>query len=452
MSSKLQLTRERDDALQRLETIVDRCKDEKRDLTDEDRKDFYACDDEIKMLTGELVKLKNLSPRPSQTGVGTLDPPGVPVTGDHNYYHQSGTERKMSNLSQRLHGGSAGRKMADLFGKAPETKFTNMGEWWDTLRAGPNHPNYHQLQMEGGQGSAGGVFVPTGYAHEMLDAAVEDSIVMPRATVRPMDTDELEIATFENQDHSGSSTFGGLAGTWISEGATNTEVTATTRKLKLKAKKLAIFSSASSELLADSPNFGQEFEEAMTIAASWNLDDAFFNGSGTGKPLGILNDPSVVSIAKEVGQGAATIVYENLIKMMARMYGPSKDNSVWVANATAFPQLAALSIAVGTGGSFIPALKGESLDMTLLTRPVIWTEKLPALGTVGDIMLVDFSHYVVGLRSEIRLETTDAVSWHEDEIDFRAILRADGRGKWREAFTPKNGDTQSWAVTLATRA
>ena len=451
-----QLREEREAAAERLKALHDKCKEDKRDLTDAERKQWHEDDEAFERLSGE-IKERNAKLGYSQDG-GRRTPAncGTPLPGsagiDHNYYHQSGTERKMSNLSQRLHGGSAGRKYADVFAKTSDGGFESLNEYMGTLFGGPSHPKYKQLQMEGGQGSKGGVYVPTMFAAEMLDASLEDEIVRPRATIRPMDTDELEIATFENQDHSSSTTYGGMSASWIGEGATATEVTGTTRKLKLKAKKLAIFSSASSELLSDSPAFGQEYEEAMTKAAGWNLDDAFLNGTGSGQPLGALIDPAVVSVAKEVGQAAATIVHENLTKMLARLYGPSQDNAVWVCSRTAIPQLLGLTIDVGTGGSHIPVLKGNGLQFTMLTRPVIFTEKVPALGTVGDISLVDFSHYVIGMRSDISLETTNAISWHEDEIDFRAILRADGRGKWREAFTPKNGDTQSWCVTLATRA
>jgi hypothetical protein len=42
-------------------------------------------------------------------------------------------------------------------------------------------------------------------------------------------------------------------------------------------------------------------------------------------------------------------------------------------------------------------------------------------------------------------------TWSNGEVGFRAIVRVDGQGRWSKPFTPKNGSTTSWAVTLAER-
>ena len=84
---------------------------------------------------------------------------------------------------------------------------------------------------------------------------------------------------------------------------------------------------------------------------------------------------------------------------------------------------------------------------------MIFTEKVPVLGTVGDIMLCDFSQYSIGLRAEVSLDRSQHVGFTRDTTYYRATLRADGRPTWPSAMTPKNGgDTLSPFVTLATRA
>jgi len=87
-----------------------------------------------------------------------------------------------------------------------------------------------------------------------------------------------------------------------------------------------------------------------------------------------------------------------------------------------------------------------------LTLPaVIFTEKLPALTNQGDLLLVSLSQYAVGLRKEVSLERSIYAGWQTDESGYRAIVRVDGQGTWKSAFTPKNGDSLSWCVTLAAR-
>ena len=43
-------------------------------------------------------------------------------------------------------------------------------------------------------------------------------------------------------------------------------------------------------------------------------------------------------------------------------------------------------------------------SFSMLTRPLLFTEKLPALGDEGDILLADFSQYALGQRAGMGIE------------------------------------------------
>jgi len=145
------------------------------------------------------------------------------------------------------------------------------------------------------------------------------------------------------------------------------------------------------------------------------------------------------------------INFTNLTKMFARLHPASVSKSVWVANSSTIPQLTILE--VGAGNTHVPVLRSTEGGFEILTRPVIFTEKTAALGTVGDIMLCDFSQYAVGLRKEVSVDRSQHVGFTRDTVYYRGTLRADGRPTWLSAVTPKNGgDTLSPFVTLATRA
>ena len=65
-------------------------------------------------------------------------------------------------------------------------------------------------------------------------------------------------------------------------------------------------------------------------------------------------------------------------------------------------------------------------QFTILTRPVIFTEKTPVLGTVGDIILADLSGgYLVGMRTQIALMASPHVRFTNDEIVFRLRVRVE---------------------------
>ena len=103
-------------------------------------------------------------------------------------------------------------------------------------------------------------------------------------------------------------------------------------------------------------------------------------------------------------------------------------------------------------GQRAPAVQQASDGtLRLFTRPVILTEKLPAAGAQGDIVLADLSQYAVGMRKSMALEKTIHPGFASDTTFFRIICRADGQGTWLKPMTPKNGDSLSWCVTLAPR-
>jgi HK97 family phage major capsid protein len=85
----------------------------------------------------------------------------------------------------------------------------------------------------------------------------------------------------------------------------------------------------------------------------------------------------------------------------------------------------------------------------MLTRPVIFTEKLPALGSAGQLLLADFSQYTIGLRREITLEKSLAPGFQTDAATYRALCRMDGQPTWNRAFLPKNGTALGPFVALA---
>ena len=66
--------------------------------------------------------------------------------------------------------------------------------------------------------------------------------------------------------------------------------------------------------------------------------------------------------------------------------------------------------------------------LTLLGRPVIMSEKTPGiLGDKGDLSLVDWSFYLLGIRDNLMIDTSDHVKFTSDQTTVRAIARNDGR-------------------------
>jgi HK97 family phage major capsid protein len=199
--------------------------------------------------------------------------------------------------------------------------------------------------------------------------------------------------------------------------------------------------------------FGREF--------GFKQDDEFLNGTGAGQMLGVLNSGCLVSVAKETGQAAKTVSFENIVNMYARLWsGSSMASTRWIMNRQLVPQIMALSIKVGTAGFplFIP---GNSLtgtpNGTLLGVPIEFAEQAATPGTVGDIILADMKQYRIiekgGLQSassiHVKFDTTG-------ETAFRFRMRNNGQPLWKSTLTPYKDATTSQTVSpfvaLAVRA
>ena len=98
-----------------------------------------------------------------------------------------------------------------------------------------------------------------------------------------------------------SGLFGGLAAYWEAEESTLTESEGKLRMIELAAKKLTCLTPVSNELLADGLDFQNQLGTAIATTMGWYLDYAYLRGTGAGQPLGVLNDPALITVSKEGG-------------------------------------------------------------------------------------------------------------------------------------------------------
>jgi HK97 family phage major capsid protein len=71
--------------------------------------------------------------------------------------------------------------------------------------------------------------------------------------------------------------------------------------------------------------------------------------------------------------------------------------------------------------------------------PVFITEKLPALGTKGDLMLIDPSLYVVGDRQQLEVAASEHVNFLKNQMTWRVVERIDGQPWMDKAITLQDG-------------
>lgn len=343
----------------------------------------------------------------------------------------------------------------NLFKLRPEDRldnggFRNAAEFIRVIDSGryDTRLQYLNSQQEGIP-SSGGFAVPSQIAAEWLDAALSINSFRSLCKLYGMLSNTLEVPGWDSADLTSGKAVGGLQMAFLGEGDTATPQTAKMRKIELTARVAGIYADSSIELIQDGVDFATNLESALRQSMSFGIDRYMLLGTGAGQPLGALNAPCKIQVAKEVGQRAGTLVYQNLKRMFARQLNP--NGAVWVVNNTIIPDLLELSIPVGTGGSHVPVLNESNGEFSIFGRPVYFSGAMPSIGTVNDVAFIDFNFYALGIRKEIFLEATDAVKWLQRERSFRVLLRFDGQPTLDKPVTPENGETLSPIVTLAAR-
>ena len=301
----------------------------------------------------------------------------------------------------------------------------------------------------------GGFLVPESLRAQLLSVALETAVARSRATVVPMEAPRVPFPAIDATTNQGS-VYGGMVGYWGEEGAALTDSSAKFSRVLLDAKKLTGYSVVPNELLSDSLiSFESLINKLWPEALAFFEDIAFMTGTGVGEPLGWLgaNNPASVAVAAQSGQATQTVVWENVVKMYARMFPSSLNRAVWIVAPNVIPELYTMALSVGTGGTAIFVQNGANGGpATLLGRPIVVSEKASTLGTRGDIAFVDLAYYLIGDRMQMAAASSVDYRFGNDQTAFRLIQRVDGRPWIQSAITPANGgSTLSPFVELATR-
>jgi HK97 family phage major capsid protein len=307
-------------------------------------------------------------------------------------------------------------------------------------------------------GEDGGFLVEKDIADSLLTRTFQQSTIASKVRRIPISakSNGLKINALKDDSRATGARWGGLQVYHIGEGDALTPSRPKFRQMNLQLKKMAGLLYATDEALQDSTALAALISEAFPAEFSFTLDDVIFEGAGASTGLGFMNSGCKVTVAKESGQTAKTIEFENITKMWARCPARSMAKAEWWINQDALPQLMSLSMVIGTGG--VPVyLPAGGLSQTpyglLFGRPVIPMEFCSTLGTEGDIVLCDPSNYVMIDKGDIQYATSIHVAFLTNEQAFRFIYRYDGQPVDDKPITPFKGtDKQSTFITLATRA
>ncbi|MEE3098756.1 MAG: phage major capsid protein [Pseudomonadota bacterium] len=314
----------------------------------------------------------------------------------------------------------------------------------DRRLAAPSNP--HSADGSSGEG----YLIPEQYRDAIWEAVTAEDDALSRFTLEPTSARSIPYTKDETTPWGAT----GIQAKWRSEGGQMTPTKAGVKGGRLELHQLYAFAEAEDELLADAPRLANLLTKKAGQAIGWKSMEAIMWADGVGKPMGFMNSSALVTVAKESGQAAASIVADNVNKMFARQHMPGRSGWFWLANIDVFPQLQKLNAGTDAPLFYPPGGIAAAPNGMLLGKPIVYTEHSETLGTVGDLALVNPEGYFGAKRTAgVEFATSIHLWFDYATTAFRWTFRMGGAPFLSEPVSPAKGSgTRSHFIALATRA
>ena len=334
----------------------------------------------------------------------------------------------------------------DLDGKGDVPQFDTLSDFCRSLIKGelPEmgfEPVEFKAQVAG-TATAGGYAVPDEFVPKILEIPMEKALVRPRATVLPLGSDSAKIPAFNQTSHA-TNFYGGALGYWIAETAAITESDAALEEVSLSVNGLAALNYQSVRLLMASPlAIDAILTRIFGNVITFMEDQAYIDGAGTTQPQGVIGSDCEVAYSRA---SATDFTAADAVGMYAKLLG-GDDDAVWFINRTVIPKIAAWEDTEGTR-IWQPSMR-EGVPGTILGIPVVLTEKCSALGTKGDVILGNWSYYLVGDLGGLYIDFSKERKFEYAQHGIRLLKFTDGKPWLAHTYTPRKGVALSPFVVL----
>lgn len=276
--------------------------------------------------------------------------------------------------------------------------------------------NFKQISnvLQTGVDTDGGYLVPEEYDSRLIDGLTEDNIFRNLGTtITTSGERKINIA--------GSKP----AALWIEEGGELTFGDAKFDQILLDAHKLHVAIKVTEELLYDNAfNLENYILNAFSKALSNAEEDAFLNGDGVGKPLGILNETGGGEVA--ITTAGATITADEIMSLVYKLKRPYRKNAVFITNDQT---LAVIRKLKDGNGAYLwqPSLQQGEPDH-LFGYKVYTSAFMPEIEAGKKVLAFgDFSYYNIGDRGSRTFSELRELYAGNGMVAFLAKERVDGK-------------------------
>ncbi|MEY8236468.1 phage major capsid protein [Lachnospiraceae bacterium 66-29] len=287
--------------------------------------------------------------------------------------------------------------------------------FWNAMRSKAPMPNVTNA-LKVGTDSEGGYLVPDEYERTLVEALEEENIFRQMAKVIKTSSGDRKIPVVASK---------GTA-SWIDEEGAIPESDDAFGQVSIGAYKLGTMIKVSEELLNDSVFDLQSYisrEFARRIGA--REEEAFFNGDGKGKPLGVLAAAGGAETGA-IAASATAVTADELMDLFYSLKAPYRRKSVWVLNDSTIKAIRKLK---DNNGQYLwqPSLAAGTPDM-ILGRPIKTSAYMPAMAAgAKTIAFGDFSYYWIADRQGRSFKRLNELFAATGQVGFLATQRVDGK-------------------------
>jgi HK97 family phage major capsid protein len=412
---------------------------EKADATAEEKAAAVKMVNDAKALKAEAAQLKELEQAALDLAVETKDAKNAPVPTSGfrslgQFLYAVARAGNVLTLREAVHPllTPLAAKAAEMAGESPN----HIG----AQHTGKNGWAGEQKDLAENVGATGGFLVPVEQLTTLLGVEPPPSSVRAKATIIPMRRRQVQVPAV---DQTGTTAgqghwFGGITAKWTEEAQQKDKTEPAFRQIQLTAHELVCYCVSSDVLLDD---------EAVGLAAflggpmgfkgaiDWHEEYAFFQGTGAGQPLGVINAGATISVAAATMVGFTLADSLNMLEDLL----PGAD-ATWHFNQRHLSNLYGMTDALGSL-IFVPNAN-EKAPGTLWGYPVNFTEKLPVPGNAGSALLCAWKYYYIGDRKGTTIDSTNLELFRYNQTSWRAVHRVDGQPSLSAPITLQDGSTQ----------
>ncbi|MCR0391505.1 phage major capsid protein [[Clostridium] innocuum] len=371
----LELREKRSKAWNAAKAFLDSHRTEKGTLTAEDDAAYTRMEQEINDLGKEIARLE----RQEQMEAELNKPVNTPLTSKPAGHE---AEKKTGRASDEYR-----RAMLDAF-----------------------RSNFKRVDnvLQEGVDADGGYLVPEEYDRRLIDTLSEENIMRSLATtITTSGEHKINIAAIKP------------AAAWIEEGGALTFGDATFSQILLDAHKLHVAIKVTEELLYDNAfNLEGYILDQFGKALGNAEEDAFLNGDGTGKPLGLFAAAGGGTIA---GTLTAAIKSDDMLDLVYALKRPYRKSAAFILNDQT---LSALRKLKDNNGAYIwqPSYQAGEPD-----RILGYAVHTSAYAPTDAIAFGDYSYYNIGDRGSRSFSELRELFAGNGMIGYVAKERVDGK-------------------------